>query len=192
LIELRGRLFGTALDCLARCPRCEADLEVNLDVADLLVADPPLPAGPLQFESRGHHLQIRPPTSADLDAVLEVPDRDAARSELLSRCVVRAEMRGEEVPPGALPEAVRSAVSVALERADPQADVKIGLSCPECGAAWEAPFDPAAFLWAEVGAWAERTLREVHALASAYGWAEADILSIPPSRRRRYLEMLPA
>jgi hypothetical protein len=35
-------------------------------------------------------------------------------------------------------------------------------------------------------------LREVHILASAYGWREDDILAMSPARRRIYLEMLRA
>ena len=77
-----------------------------------------------------------------------------------------------------------------MAAADPQADVELALSCPACGHAWPAAFDIASFLWTEVDAWARVLLHEIHALASAYGWREADILALSPRRRRAYLELI--
>ena len=77
-----------------------------------------------------------------------------------------------------------------LELADPQAHIEMAMRCPECALDWTAPFDVVSFLWQELDTWAARTLREVHVLASAYGWSEHDILEISPMRRRRYLELV--
>ena len=74
--------------------------------------------------------------------------------------------------------------------ADPQADVQLNLSCPACNHHWQSVFDIVSFFWSEIHAWAQRTLREIHALASAYGWREADILALSPRRRQLYLEMI--
>ena len=38
-------------------------------------------------------------------------------------------------------------------------------------------------------AWARRTLRDVHVLARAYGWREADVLALSPTRRQIYVEL---
>jgi hypothetical protein len=51
-------------------------------------------------------------------------------------------------------------------------------------------FDVAEFLWREIDAWAKRVLEEVHTLASAYGWAQGEILSLSAARRRRYVSMV--
>ncbi|MGH8523199.1 MAG: phage baseplate protein, partial [Gammaproteobacteria bacterium] len=75
------------------------------------------------------------------------------------------------------------------ERADPQSNLQISLTCPACGHCWEALFDIVFFLWAEINHWAERTLRAVHLLARAYGWREADVLAMSPTRRQMYLGM---
>jgi hypothetical protein len=77
-----------------------------------------------------------------------------------------------------------------MVQADPQADVQLALTCPACGHQWEATFDIASFFWSEIDSWAHRILREVHTLASAYGWREADILAMSPQRRQLYLEMV--
>jgi hypothetical protein len=50
-------------------------------------------------------------------------------------------------------------------------------------------FDVADYLWQELHAWAKDVLRSVHALAVAYGWREADVLALSPTRRRIYLEL---
>jgi hypothetical protein len=73
---------------------------------------------------------------------------------------------------------------------DPQSDVELSLSCPNCGHAWRAPLDIASYFWSEVEAWAQRLLLEVHQLARGYGWSERDILAMSARRRRAYLEML--
>jgi hypothetical protein len=66
------------------------------------------------------------------------------------------------------------------------------LTCPQCAHQWQAPLDIVSFLWSEVHAWAIRLLREIHELASAYGWSEAEILALSPWRRRAYLELVNA
>jgi hypothetical protein len=77
-----------------------------------------------------------------------------------------------------------------MAEADPQAEVRIALSCPGCSNQWSSVFDIVAFLWGEIEDWAQRLLLEVHALASAYGWSERDIVAMGPRRRRFYLEMV--
>ena len=89
---------------------------------------------------------------------------------------------------GELPEALAAAVAERMAAADPQAAARVALRCPACAHEWEAPIDAGAFLWAELDAWARRTLHEVHVLASAYGWSEEAILALGP-RRRVYLEL---
>src|SRR5262249_55645931 len=63
------------------------------------------------------------------------------------------------------------------------------LRAPACGHGWQADLDVGAFVLAEVDAHAARLLGEVHGLAHAYGWSEADILALSTARRRRYLEL---
>ena len=77
-----------------------------------------------------------------------------------------------------------------MAQADPQADVQLALSCPACSHQWQSVFDIVSFFWSEMNAWAYRILREVHILASAYGWREADILAMSPYRRQLYLKMV--
>ena len=47
-----------------------------------------------------------------------------------------------------------------------------------------------ALLWEEIEVRAHVLLGEVHRLASAYGWSEAQILALSPARRASYLAMV--
>ena len=96
---------------------------------------------------------------------------------------------GEAAAAEALPGAVRKAIASRMREADPQAEIELALECPTCAHAWLARLDVIAFVWAELGALAQRLLHDVHRLAAAYGWGEAEILAMSPWRRRAYLDM---
>ena len=111
-------------------------------------------------------------------------------SEFTQRCLLSARYRDTEVSVEELPVEIVEAIAAKMESADPQADVELQPECAQCGHRWQTAFDIESFFWNEIQAWAARTMREVHTLARAYGWREADILNMSPQRRRFYLEML--
>lgn len=192
LVELRERLFGRELTSVTRCPSCRERLELLFSTARLRGSGSPASAAEgLRVETKGLKLTLRLLTSRDL---LEVPtDKpDAARRWLAERCVRAASRRGRRVAASALPDAAIQALGRRLAEADPQAVVELTLDCPACLHRWEVLFEIASFLWDELDHWARRLLHDVHRLASAYGWGEAEILRLTPWRRQAYLEMLPA
>jgi hypothetical protein len=191
LLALREAVFGRVMPCLVACPSCGESLELALDTAALIVpeAEATVP-GPLKLEREGYELEVRPPAGRDLAAVEGSADADEARRRLLELCIISARYDGREVPADALPACVTEAAAARIAQADPQADCRLELTCPACGQDWQAPFDILSYLWAEVNAWAQRIFREVHRLASAYGWSESEVLALSPMRRQIYLEML--
>ncbi len=80
-------------------------------------------------------------------------------------------------------------VEAKLDALDPQAAAAVDLDCPSCGASWPASVDITEFVWGEVDRFARRLLYDVHTLATAYGWREADVLAVSPTRRRFYLQV---
>ena len=188
LLGLRERLFGPRLACVTSCERCGAPLEMDFATADITLPPPaPEPVAFLFAAPDGdYEVEFRLPNTIDLRALAGAPD--AAR--LSRRCLTALRRDGEprpvedDAPPWLDEEIERRA-----EAADPQARVELQLLCPACGLEWTASFDIPSFLWGEVNAWAERTLWEVHQLASAYGWSEVEILALDPRRRQRYLGM---
>jgi hypothetical protein len=195
LFELRRDLFGDVLECVTRCQACMESLELVLHTDELLALRGDLRVSSVSGGERvpqldvdigGRSIRVRLPTQEDVLAVARAGDDGVA---LLERCMLDA-------PSGAgvdtmSPEIIDS-ISTAIAEADPLADLELAVVCPACGNRWTASFDIASFLWSELESWALRTLREVHALASAYGWREADILSLSPARRAAYLELVRA
>jgi hypothetical protein len=126
----------------------------------------------------------------DIAAVMNTPRGDSTPQDLLKCCIVSARHAGEACDPGSLPKNVLAALGRRIEELDPQAEIKIDLTCPQCSHKWDVLFDIASFLLTEINHWAERTLRSVHKLASVYGWSERDILNLSPVRRQLYLGLV--
>jgi len=192
LFQLRENLFGMEMPCLGECPKCRERVEFSLST-DLMrsgsAAVPPASAPSHVLSAAGYRVEFTLPTSED---IAELPAQDSAttrRLKLLSRCVQSAAFGGAPLQPEDLPEEVVTALSARMAELDPQGERSLSLSCPACRHEWAAPFDIASYLWSELATWAARLLREIHLLAKAYGWREADILSLSPMRRHFYLQM---
>lgn len=189
LLELYERLFGPTVTAVTACPTCGQPLESSFAVTDVRPAGESETASIQTLHAKGYDVAFRMPACADLFALADDPEADG-RSVLLARCVVEArDSEDRRVEAECLPDHVVAAVAARMSTADPQANVQLDLVCPDCEHRWQAAFDIAGFLWRELHAWALRTLRDVHALARAYGWREADVLSLSPTRRQIYVEM---
>lgn len=192
LLTLRQQLFGPSLPGVATCPTCEEALEFSFQVADVLVDETKMAEAETavtKLTSRGYTIHLRPANSQDLLAIGQLADPAQAEQQLLARCVVKATRQGKKTGVTRLPATVRQAIVKQMAEVDPQANVTINLNCPACRHEWPLLFDILSYLWQEIDAWAWRTLYEVHQLAAAYGWREADSLALSPWRRRQYLEM---
>jgi hypothetical protein len=190
VLALREALFGPRIEAVSRCPACDEPVEVSFASSDVCgqASDDPAPAR-LTASADGCTAVFRPVTSLDLLELAGCATPAAARRRLLSRCVIEARRDGAAVAAEDLPDPVVSSISQAMADADPLADLRVELACPACGHAWQERFDAPSFLWRELEAWAGRAMGEVHALARAYGWREADILAMSAWRRQRYLRM---
>jgi hypothetical protein len=192
LFDLRRWLFGPDLDLVVTCPSCGEVLELTIPAADI-VPDPPDPLdalGPpvreVTISDERWIIRCRLPTNGDLRELARLgPAADV--HDLLERCVEAIEGPDAPATAGALPFGAAERVAGALAASDPGADVSADLACP-CGARWAEIVDIRSILWTELTRWVQARLAEVHELASAYGWAERDILEMSPHRRRFYLE----
>ncbi len=181
LLTLREWIFGPRLTLLSACPACGDSIESTLRVAEIRTPERSLSAEDLTFVSGDLRIAFRLPDSADLESIEGANSVSEASELLLQRCVPAH----RELTPQ-----VTNEVSVYMGEVDPQADVRLAFECPACSHAWNAPFDIASFLWTEIQAWAHRMLRDVHSLATAYGWSEHDILHLSATRRQAYLGMV--
>jgi hypothetical protein len=141
-------------------------------------------------DTAGFHIRCRLPNSTDVSLVASGGPQRKRTGELLARCIIDIKRDGKACDVNQLPDEVIETLSGHMEELDPQADIRMSLTCPDCGHTWDALFDIAGFLWAEIDQWAERMLHAVHKIARAYGWSEQEILNMSPLRRRLYLEMV--
>ena len=190
LLTLREWTFGSELSGLLNCPACGKRLELAFHLADIRVTSEHKPTDAHSLRLDNYEVRFRLPNSLDLAALADSESVAAGEKLLLKRCLLSARYQDAEVSAEELPVEVLDAIAVEMNDADPQANVQLQPACVQCGHRWQAAFDIEAFFWTEIRAWAERTLREVHTLAQAYGWREADILNMSPQRRQFYLEML--
>lgn len=190
LLDLREAMFGGEMPCLFDCAACGGVVEFTLAVADLRL--PYGDTGDLhEIAVDGHVVGFRVPAWDDV-ADLGGASGPEAERRLLALCVVAASRGDAPVAADELPDAIAEAVSARLAEIDAQAQIRLDLACPACSNRASAAFDIVGHLWAEFDARSRQLLREVHVLACSYGWSEAAILAMSPTRRRVYIEFVDA
>lgn len=183
LAELRCHCFGNRLHGWIACSECGEKLEFEMD-GRAFAGEPDAdgPDGPIVVNTQSFRL----PTSRDLAAAANESSPLRAAIRLVENC----RLSGDDLAHWSSDHLEE--IGHRMAEADPLAETRLTLRCPSCGQAREEIFDIASFLWEEIDARARRILLEVHALASAYGWGEAEILSLSESRRAIYLAMVQA
>jgi hypothetical protein len=183
LAQVRMLYFGPNLEGWTVCPQCGEKLEFEVDCRG--IADAPLPETEQRVSAGGGMYRL--PTSRDLAMLAGEADRDQAALHLLEHCALekRVNSEAERLTPDVVDE-----IAVKMAEADPMAEITLGFECPVCRHASLEVLDLATFLWSEIESRARRLLSEVHALAAAYGWAEATILGMSEVRRAGYLRMV--
>jgi hypothetical protein len=191
LVRLRHISFGSNLTGLLPCSECGAQLEFDLDVPQIIQRLETMAGdAAADWTSGSDRFSMRAVNHLDLVAVSTEAGPEDARLLLLERCT---EVNGCPASDKNAFAALRAAETIALEaftRLHQAAEITCRVSCVACGHSGETDLDMARFLWAEVRHGAGKLLREIHELASAYGWSEEAILNMPAHRRERYLEMI--
>lgn len=185
MLQLRRLTLGDRFQAVLVCPACGAKADVDFTAGDIPVERHPQtsPQNTLEFlDPAPRTVLFRLPSGADQEAVLGMPAEQAAEA-LLDRCIL--DDGGSPLSPGE-----RQAVIEEMERLAPKVELDLDMKCPECGHSFLAPFDTTLFFCREMRLSGGQLLREVHLLALYYHWSEDQILDLPRSRRRAYLELL--
>jgi len=180
LLTLREWFFGSHLDVRTECPSCGERVQASFELDNVRTRAADGLTSRVVLED--HETAFRLPDSTDLAAIESCQDAASARRLLLERCVLT---EAQNLNEQAVAEIVKR-----MNALDPQASIRLAMGCPACQNRWSALFDIATFFWQEIHVWARRMLREVHTLASAYGWSERDILSMSAARRSMYLDLV--
>jgi len=187
LLALRVGTFGSRFSGVSSCPGCGVDIDVDIDIGAILNA---LPSPDMSYAEEYLHrdgdyvVRYRLPTTADLVAAA---DADDPATRIAQRCLTAVACGAEALAEA--PAALLASVAEQMSAADPAADIRFTVSCPDCATEWSAPLDVAAVFDTELTAAALQILHEIDELASRYGWSEQQILALSPTRRRTYLEL---
>lgn len=185
LLCLHRSQYGDTIQAIDACPDCGERIELEISVGSLLDELPE--PGPCETTLGEFTVTFRPVTTEDLLAVRRAPDSAQAERQLRARIVTAASRAGVSISSDQLSEAEIAALSLALDAADPMAEILLSAQCPACERGWSSLLEIAELLFGLLAREAQRVLVDVHALASAYGWTEDVVLALSEQRRRWYV-----
>ncbi len=185
-LVIRRSWLGDAIRTDTTCPDpdCRERIDVSFGIESYIEHHRPRRprgvtpgSGEGWFELAGAAVRFSIPTVADL---LEAASASRPADRLSARCVDAAEIS----------PALARRLDRALAALAPSFDDLLGGSCPSCGHEVTMRFDPLAYTLTELRTAFSGIYLETHALATAYGWPEQEILTLPRSRRRRYASII--
>jgi hypothetical protein len=200
-LTLSGRVGGLAavvaltretreLPLTFQCAACREQLSVALPletVFDLASRAEDERVVAIESDAR-EPILMRRPTGDDQRQWQEGRYASTAEAE---RAVMRSLLANEATyDPDWSTADVADRVSTAMQELDPLPTMTITSRCPECGTESEHALDVEALLLGELAREQRSLVREVHRLATRYGWSEEDVLTLPRWRRRAYLALI--
>jgi hypothetical protein len=195
LLHLRKISFGNVAQLETRCLACQESIASDLDISELVKhaqVQPEVEYYNIKFEE--YSVWARLPCGRDQGSIVQVEDHasDATTSNLdharqiVKMCVTRS------IPdlPEDLPNDLVQKISTKLEVLDPLANISLNMICPFCSHSFKMPFFVEHFLFQEIMMRQQQLEQEIHWLAFYYHWNENEILSLPITRRKRYVELI--
>jgi hypothetical protein len=191
MLELAARLAPGETWLTAWCAACRERFDFAVDYRCLPVKEAGAGYPFVDVKTSRGQCRFRVPIGADQELVHDLDDGEALRC-LLACCLVahggrRTDGRSSRDVVESFSHDDFAAIDTAFESVAPEVAVSVQAACPACGALHVIPVDLYRALSDSQG---ENLLQEIHAIASAYHWGEAEILALPLDRRRRYLELI--
>ena len=183
LFLLRVQFFGDVFINQVNCPSCNEKLEWEMTLRDFPLPIDPVPDLSIHtFEYNEYRIKFRMPSTLDVIK--------ADSKEIFHTCIKTVEREGDAVDLSELSNECIEALGEEMERLEPIANLSFSLNCPACSHQWNSHFDIISYFWVEIDNWAQHLLKEIVALAKAFGWTEDQILRLSSHRRQLYLEMI--
>ncbi len=178
------RTYGSRIESTVNCAKCKAPYDMDFSLEEL-ISHVDSEAHQMEESSDGvfgslDGCRFRLPTGEDECAVLGMSPEEAEKA-LLERCIVEP---NQDYDPEALQTAMRDIA--------PVLDMDMDARCPECDHQQTVHFDIQYYLLYRLMQEKRQLAYEVHRLARAYGWSLNEILGLPRSVRRIYVDLVEA
>ena len=166
------------------CHACGELIQLKLIPGTL----PVKPAGQ-NFPTTTTHLSIgevmlRAPNGADEMALLQQPNNEKQRlSHLLKRLISQS---NKPIDIEQLTTDDTEIIDQILENMMPQPSIEISTACPYCDSLQEITLD--IYQW--MNEQSNDIENDIHQLAINYHWSEKEILALPKTRRKHYLQLI--
>jgi hypothetical protein len=183
LLSLRASWLGPSMTLGLTCTSCRKLAQLSLQASELLAqADPHTPPWISTHPSRHGWFIVeaaafRLPNVGDLIAAEDDPHP------------VRA-LASRTLPTSELPRRLRARIERAMSAMAPELSRIVGGSCPACGAPLRAHLSVARMVLGELRQNAAQLHDEVDLIARNYHWPQLEILALPLTRRRAYVERI--
>jgi hypothetical protein len=192
LLHIRRLTLGSQISCLLSCMHCKQKMDLNLEISELLLAPYAHSQETHAVEiGDGYRVRFRVPNGADQEFVAGTQEDsvDTAAEALLARCI---EYVGLQDQPGLLdlPRSVLHELPARMAALDPQAEIALDLTCPECRSRFTVPFDAGDYFFRELALQERQLYRELHAISLHYHWSEDAALRLTRRKRQTYFELL--
>ena len=190
LLNIREKLFGQVLQNSAVCPQCGQKIEWETALDSLRLQEIRETGGNKRIDLTfgEHQISFRLPNSADILHLMTDDGSDIQANALMGRCIINTPSQFKHVEN--FPEDLKDTIVQKMEESDPQADVVMNISCPECRHSWNMVFDIMHYLWLEINECVIKLIQDIYLLAGNFGWAENDILDMSRFRRNMYINMI--
>ena len=179
------RIYGSRVESTVNCENCKKPFDIDFLLEQLLDSLNSGKVSAIQIEKKQGGIFKLPngccfrlPTGEDECAVLGMTSEDA-EIKLLKRCVLEGDPTGEK-------ESLQDIMQVLA----PLVDLNMDAHCPECNEHQLIHFDIQHFLLSSLKQEQRQLAYEVHRLAGAYGWSLNEILELPRSIRRTYVNLV--
>jgi hypothetical protein len=178
--------FGSHIAGTVTCRICGKSFDLDFDLLELQAALQPAEM-PAVVKVNGHIAfvmadgrRFRLPTGEDEIAVWHL-SADEALAELLRRCVLKGD-----------PTTDADTIQATMKAVAPLMDADLNGHCPECSENQAIHFDIQSYLLSALQAEQPRLTREIHRLATAYGWTLGEILELTRNQRQVYVKLIEA
>lgn len=213
LLKLRQLTFGDRIQSVLSCPwpNCGRAIDIDFNISDIPISEcqQVLPVYESSLSIDGLSLpdclsqslvsdelkySFRLPNGADQETCgrLALSSPAHALHNLLGCCVKKIgaiENPGDEII-AELPAGLIMNIEQDMEQRAPSLELTMEVDCPECKRSFIAPFELQDFFFGELIINTELLYREVHYLAFHYHWSEEEVMAMPRSKRRQYIDVL--